>query len=142
MAPVVAATVCGVRLTANDAWILLRTSDHGVLATVHPERGVDATPVVFAVHGDHVVLPVDTVKSKSTTRLQRLVNLARDPRCVLLVDHYDADWSRLWWVRVHATAEVVEGRHDALLQFEPYRPEGTVEETILLTPTAVTGWQA
>ena len=130
------------RLNAFDAWILLRTSDHGVLATVNAERGVDATPVVFAVDEKRLVLPIDTVKSKSTTRLQRLVNLAHDPRCVLLVDHYDDDWSRLWWVRVHATAEVVEGRHDALLRFEQYQAEGAVEDSILLTPTEITGWQA
>jgi PPOX class probable F420-dependent enzyme len=129
---VVAATVCVVRLNATDAWIVLRTSHHGVLATVHPERGVDAVPVVFALAGERVVVPVDTVKQKATTRLQRLVNLAQDPRCVLLVDHYDDDWSRLWWVRVHATAEVVDGRHDALTRFPQYRDDGT----------EVTGWQA
>jgi PPOX class probable F420-dependent enzyme len=134
--------VSTVRLNATDAWILLRTSDHGVLATVNPDRGVDATPVVFAVDGDHIVLPIDTVKSKTTTRLQRLVNLARDPRCVLLVDFYDDDWSRLWWVRVHATAEVLDGRHDALLRFSQYQSDGAVEDSILLTPTEVTGWQA
>jgi PPOX class probable F420-dependent enzyme len=125
-----------------DAWILLRTSEHGVLATVHPERGVDAVPVVFAVDGERIVVPVDTVKAKSTTRLQRLINLAHDPRCVLLVDSYDPDWSRLWWVRVHATATVIDGRHDALLAFEQYREAGTVEASIVLTPTIVIGWQA
>jgi PPOX class probable F420-dependent enzyme len=130
------------RLDAMDAWILLRTSDHGVLATVHPERGVDAVPVVFAVDGEQVVVPVDTVKAKSTTRLQRLINLAQDPRCVLLVDFYDADWSRLWWVRVHATASILDGRHDSLLAFEQYHDDGTVEASIVLEPTLVTGWQA
>lgn len=130
------------RLDVMDAWILLRTSDHGVLATVHPERGVDAVPVVFAVDGEQVVVPVDTVKAKSTTRLQRLINLAQDPRCVLLVDFYDADWSRLWWVRVHATASIIDGRHDSLLAFDQYRADGAVEASIVLTPTLVTGWQA
>ena len=95
------------RLSRGEAWSRLRASDHGVLATVHPERGVDAVPVVFAVDGERILLPVDTVKPKSTTRLQRLANLADDPRCVLLVDHYDEDWSTLWWVRVHGTATVV-----------------------------------
>ena len=40
------------------------------------------------------------MKAKSGGRLQRLVNLEADARCVLLVDHYDDDWSQLWWVRV------------------------------------------
>jgi hypothetical protein len=125
-----------------DAWVLLRTSDHGVFGTVHAERGVDAVPVVFAVDGERILIPIDTVKAKSTTDLQRIVNLAQDPRCVLLVVHYDDDWSRLWWVRVHATASVIEGRHDALTRFAAYRTEGAVEATIVLEPTAVTGWQA
>ena len=130
------------RLTPDEAWSLLRASDHGVLATVHPERGVDAVPVVFAVDGDRILLPVDTVKAKSTTRLQRLVNLAADPRCAVLVDHYDEDWSRLWWVRAHGTATVVDGRDDALARFPPYREPGAVATTIVVVPEVVTGWRA
>jgi PPOX class probable F420-dependent enzyme len=131
-----------VRLSPGDAWSLLRGSDHGVLATVHAERGVDAVPVVFALDGERVLLPVDTVKSKSTTRLQRLVNLANDPRCVLLVDHYEEDWTKLWWVRVHGTATVVDGPDEALTLFPPYRKAGAVAATIVLGPDVVIGWRA
>ena len=130
------------RLPAGEAWSLLRGARHGVLATVHAQRGVDAVPVVFAVDGERIVVPVDTVKAKSTTRLQRVVNLARDPRCVLLVDHYDDDWSKLWWVRLHGTATVAEGRHDALAAFPQYREDDAVVATIVLRPSAVTGWRA
>ena len=130
------------RLPADEAWSLLRASDHGVLATVHAERGVDAVPVVFAVDGERILVPVDTVKAKSTTRLQRLVNLAHDPRCVLLVDHYDDDWSQLWWVRVHGTATVIEARDEALTRFPAYRDDGAVAATIVLQPDQVTGWRA
>jgi PPOX class probable F420-dependent enzyme len=85
------------RLGCED---LLRRSERGVLGTVHPERGVDAVPVCFAMEGPTVAVPIDTVKPKSTARLQRVRNLDADPRAVLLCDHWDAvDWSRLWWVR-------------------------------------------
>jgi PPOX class probable F420-dependent enzyme len=131
-----------VRLGRDESWALLGGGGHGVLATVHAERGVDAVPVVFAVDGGRILLPVDTVKAKATTRLQRLVNLEHDPRCVLLVDRYDDDWSRLWWVRVHATATVVEAGHPALTRFPRYREEGAVVATIVLDPAAVTGWRA
>ena len=130
------------RLSRDEAWSLLRGRDHGVLATVHAERGVDAVPVVFAVDGERILLPVDTVKQKSTSRLQRLANLADDPRCALLADHYDEDWSKLWWVRVHGTATVVEGRGEALARFPPYREAGAVVATIVLVPDLVTGWRA
>ena len=88
-------------LTAPEARARLAAHDHGVLCTVHVERGVDAVPVVYVVDEDgYVGVPVDTVKPKSSSRLQRERNLEADPRAALLVEHWDrGDWSRLWWVR-------------------------------------------
>jgi PPOX class probable F420-dependent enzyme len=132
-----------VRLDRDEAWSMLLTTEHGVLSTVHPDRGVDAVPVVFAAMGDgRLAIPVDTVKPKATTKLQRLANVERDPRCVLLGDHYDDDWSRLWWVRVHALAEVTADVPDVLRRFPAYASPGSVVAAIVLTPTEVTGWQA
>ena len=56
--------------------------------------------------GDVVVGAVDH-KPKSTTRLARLADIARTGRATLLVDHYEDDWSRLWWVRISGPAAVV-----------------------------------
>ena len=53
-------------------------------------------PVEFAAAGDTVWLAIDA-KPTRTTQLQRLTNLRREPRCALLVDHYEEDWGRLWW---------------------------------------------
>jgi hypothetical protein len=36
--------------------------------------------------------------------LQRLVNVRAEPSVSLLVDQYDEDWSRLWWVRADGHA--------------------------------------
>lgn len=131
------------RLNADECWERLVANEHGVLATVHAERGVDAVPVVYVTGRPRIFVPVDTVKAKRTTQLQRLANLEEDPRCVLLVDHYDRDWSKLWWVRAHATATVT----DAVLQplterFEQYRSAGAVAAAIVLTVTQITGWSA
>ena len=89
------------RLAEDEARARLAAHDHGVLCTVHAERGVDAVPVVYAVDDDGFVgVPVDRVKPKASSRLQRERNLEADPRATLLVDHWDRDdWSRLWWVR-------------------------------------------
>ena len=91
------------RLSPEDARARLTANVHGVLCTLHPERGPDPQPVVYAVSDDgHVGMPVDSVKQKSSTRLRREDNLDSDPRAALLVEHWDpADWSRLWWVRAH-----------------------------------------
>lgn len=124
----------------------LGASGHGVLGTVHPERGVDMVPVVFAVHGDAIVIPIDTVKAKLGARLQRLVNLTADARCGLLVDRYDDDWAQLWWVRAHGRASET-APDDAALQslgdaFPAYRTAGAVTSTIVLRIERLTGWSA
>jgi len=63
-------------------------------------------PVVFAVAADTLWTAVDT-KPKSTRALRRLANIQENPLVSLLVDHYEEDWSALWWVRADGTATVV-----------------------------------
>ena len=89
------------RLTVEEARARLDAEVHGVLCTLHPERGPDPQPVVYAVSGDgHIGVPIDRVKPKRSSRLQREDNLEADPRASLLIEHWDSeDWSRLWWVR-------------------------------------------
>jgi len=77
------------------------------LATVRPDGAPHLVPVVTAVDGDLVYTAVDH-KPKRTQHLQRLANLRAEPRCALLVDHYEQDWSRLWWVRADGEAAVLD----------------------------------
>lgn len=76
------------------------------LATVRPDGGPHLVPVTFALVGDVVWSAVDD-KPKSSRKLQRLANIAAHPAVSLLVDHYDEDWSALWWVRADGVADVV-----------------------------------
>ena len=48
-------------------------------------------------------------KPKESARLARVRNLERDPRFSLLLDAYDDDWSRLWWLRVEGEAVIETG---------------------------------
>ncbi|HET8595811.1 MAG TPA: TIGR03668 family PPOX class F420-dependent oxidoreductase [Intrasporangium sp.] len=75
------------------------------LATVRPDGRPHLVPVVFALAGEVVWTAVDE-KRKRTRRLQRLRNIEANPAVSLLVDHYEADWSRLWWVRLDGRAAV------------------------------------
>jgi Pyridoxamine 5'-phosphate oxidase len=87
-------------LADDEATARLAAHDHGILCTVHAERGVDAVPVAYAVGDGYVGVPIDLVKPKSSLRLQRERNLEADPRATLLIERWDAaDWSQLWWVR-------------------------------------------
>lgn len=76
-----------------------------VLATVAPSGSPHLVPVVFAVHHDVVYTAIDA-KRKSTQRLRRLANIEANPHVSMLVDHYDPDWSQLWWVRVDGVAAI------------------------------------
>ena len=78
----------------------------GRLATTTPTGRPHLVPVVFALVGDVVWTAVDA-KPKSTRSLRRLANIESNPRVSVLVDHYDDDWSALWWVRIDGAGAVV-----------------------------------
>jgi PPOX class probable F420-dependent enzyme len=116
------------------------------LSTVRPDGGPHVVPIVFAVVGDTVFSAVDA-KPKRSTRLQRLANVRAEPRCALLVDHYEDDWRRLWWVRADGVAEVVadpSAEHPgitALVQrFPQYRDEPPSGPLLVVTVHRWTGW--
>jgi PPOX class probable F420-dependent enzyme len=75
------------------------------LATADAGGRPHLVPVVFAVQEQVVYTAVDA-KPKTTQRLRRLSNIERNPRVSLLVDHYDDDWTQLWWVRADGDATI------------------------------------
>ena len=46
-------------------------------------------------------------KPKRARNLRRIENVASEPRVSVLVDHYDEDWRRLWWVRADGRGRIV-----------------------------------
>lgn len=78
------------------------------LATIGAHDQPHLVPIVFVYVDGCIYSPVDG-KPKRGDPLQRLRNVARHPSVSLLLDHYDADWRTLWWLRIDATAEVVSG---------------------------------
>jgi PPOX class probable F420-dependent enzyme len=114
----------------------------GRLATVTAAGRPHVVPVCFALHEGRIVTAVDA-KPKATTALARLDNVRATGRASLLVDHYEEDWSRLWWVRVDGPAEVLESEAaiDALAakygQYVAARPAGPV---IAITPERWRSW--
>lgn len=132
------------RLAPEECRRRLEAADHGVLATRHRERGVDAVPVCFAVVGDGIGVPVDRVKPKASMRLQRDANLVIDERAVLLVERWDpGDWSRLWWVRAHlARTEADPGPLVAALQarYPQYAPSGAIAAVLTFALIELSGW--
>jgi len=117
------------------------------LATHNPNGAIDVVPITFALVDDDTILTVVDHKPKRTTELQRLDNIRFDPSVTVLVDHYEDDWARLWWVRLRGQAEVVDAPPAALLEplirkYEQYRTVVPVGPLVSITVTGVRGWSA
>jgi len=119
------------------------------LATADAEGRPHVVPFVFAVVGDTVVSAVDA-KPKRSTALRRLANVAANPAVAVLADHYEDDWTALWWVRGDGRARVVdvaspEGRRalDLLAdRYAQYRAEPPPGPVLAVDVSRWTGWSA
>ena len=120
------------------------------LATTSTSLGVDVVPITFALaDGRSTIVTAVDHKPKSTANLRRLRNIAAHPIVTVLVDHYEDDWHRLWWVRIKGTARVVadgpvmvaaiDRLVDRYDQHRAQRPEGPA---IVIAVDEVVGWSA
>lgn len=79
------------------------------LATSGPSGRPHLVPVVFAAVGGALWSPVDG-KPKGAGELARVRHVREQPAVSLLLDAYEPDWQRLWWLRVDGRARVVAAR--------------------------------
>jgi PPOX class probable F420-dependent enzyme len=138
----------GAGMTDDGARRRLAAARVGRLASIDEHGRPHVVPICFAVSGDQLVSVVDH-KPKRNKQLRRLENLRHNPAVQLIVDHYDDDWSVLWWVRVSGQGRVVEHgatRDDAIEhlvskypQYREHRPNGAV---VLIDITDISSWQA
>ena len=94
---------------------LLSHARIGHLATASETGVPHVVPVCFAVH-EGLVYSVLDLKPKRTAlmRLRRIKNIQANPRVSLVVDHYEEDWTQLWYILVSGRAELlIEGEERA-----------------------------
>jgi PPOX class probable F420-dependent enzyme len=119
------------------------------LATVRPDGAPHLVPICFALAGDTLYTAVDH-KPKRSRALQRLANIAGEPRVSVLADAWDEDWSRLWWVRADGRARLAEpgsdehARAGALLRerYAQYRDAPPFGTAVVVAIERLTGWYA
>jgi PPOX class probable F420-dependent enzyme len=93
-------------MTAPEARRRFAEAPVARLATADAEGRPHVVPIVFALAGETIYSAVDA-KPKRTRRLRRLANVAANPAVAVLVDHYEDDWSALWWVRADGRGRVL-----------------------------------
>jgi PPOX class probable F420-dependent enzyme len=118
------------------------------LATTDPDGRPHVVPIVFALAGDTLYSAVDKKPKRSQT-LRRIENARVRPDVTVLVDHYDDDWTRLWWIRLRGRARVLDEGDEreralALLRekYSQYREEPPEGPVLAIDVTDVRDWSA
>lgn len=116
------------------------------LGTADAQGRPHLVPIGFVIDGDTIYFAVDS-KPKQTVRLKRLLNIEVNPAVAVLFEHYESNWSKLWWVRVDGSARVVQDREvaehvvDLLVakypQYGEHRPAGPV---VAISIDRMSGW--
>ena len=106
-------------------------------------------PVCYACDGRFIYSALDQ-KPKRTpvARLRRVRNIQANPQVSLVVDRYDPDWRRLWYLLITGTAELLEvgdahARAIELLRdkYPQYRDMSiNASPVIKITPHRVAAW--
>ena len=104
----------------------------GHLSTASKAGVPHVIPVCFALAvregGAAIYIALDQKpKQAALTRLRRVRNILENPRVALVVDHYDGDWTKLWYILVTGTAELLEGRDPEQGEGEIFEPAGTAD---------------
>ncbi len=87
------------------------------LASVGAHGQPHLIPIVFVCVDGVIYSPVDG-KPKRDGALQRLRNVARNPSVSVLLDHYDFNWQRLWWLRIDGEGAVESVERGSTLDFD------------------------
>ena len=122
------------------------------LATLDAACGPHIVPVCFAYDGKVFYTAVDRKPKRVVPeRLARLRNISAAPQVALVIDKYDEDWTRLWYVLVRGTAKLVAKsahgeRTRAIRQLRAKYPQyaaGMLADNapiIRITPERITSW--
>lgn len=118
------------------------------LATVRPDGTPHVVPITFVLDGNRIFSAIDH-KPKTTANLQRLRNLEANPAASFIVDHYDDDWSLLWWARADGSTRVVEGGPDheravtgLVEKYAPYRTHRPTGPVLVIEIDRWRSWSA
>ena len=118
------------------------------LATVGADGRPHIVPICFALDEQTLYFAVDS-KPKQTTNLKRLRNIAANPAVSVLVDHYEDDWDKLWWVRLDGVArvgtddgEVKKALRLLAARYSQYRATTPAGPVVAVAIAGMTGWSA
>jgi PPOX class probable F420-dependent enzyme len=119
------------------------------LATVDQKLYPYVVPVVFVFHENSFFIPLDEkTKTVNPRKLKRVKNIEKNPNVTLLIDRYQNDWKKLFFLMIQGKAKVIDGNnklmdkiHKLLVSKYPqYKKIGIGNSCIKIEPTKVRFW--
>jgi PPOX class probable F420-dependent enzyme len=92
-------------------FLLESRSAHLATSTKHGKPQV--IPICYVYDGDSIYSSVDEKpKRRTPMRLRRVLNILDNPNVSLVIDRYEEDWSKLKYVIVRGSAEIVQTQEE------------------------------
>jgi PPOX class probable F420-dependent enzyme len=120
------------------------------LATVDNSAQPHLVPVVFAFDGEFFFIPLDEkAKGVRPDKLKRVKNIQKNPNVALLIDEYNEDWRKLFFIMIRGRASIVYKEQGKLLakahkllfiKYTQYEKIGVGDSCIMVEPQRVTSW--
>jgi len=128
------------------------------LATVDLECMPHLVPVVFVFDNDRdfYFIPIDgKTKRSRPENLKRVRNIKENPNVTLLIDEYNEDWTKLYFIMIQGKASIIGGKKSdqnemSLLEkahkllrnkYPQYQKIGVGEYIIMIMPQKVIAWK-
>jgi len=126
------------------------------LATVDSECKPHLIPVVFIFDNDCYFIPIDEKAKRSRPeRLKRVKNIQQNPNVTILIDEYNEDWRKLYFIMILGKASIIGDKgleqHELLLlerahrllsdKYLQYQKIGIGKYIIMVLPQKVITWK-
>jgi PPOX class probable F420-dependent enzyme len=111
-------------------------------------------PVVFIYDGNNFYIPIDEKAKRSKPEdLKRVKNIQTNPNVVLLIDEYNEDWKKIWFIMIQGNASLInniESKQNRLIQrvhrllyekYPQYLTTGIGKFCIMIQPQRVINWK-
>ena len=119
------------------------------LATADSNAVPHVIPICFAYDGSFFYSAIDQ-KPKRTygMNLKRTRNILSNPQVALILDHYEEEWSQLWYVLIKGQGELLQSGQEHRTAIELLRQKYPQYRTmdiegnpvIKIKPTAIVSW--
>ncbi len=121
------------------------------LATVDQKSHPYVVPVVFVFHENSFFIPLDEkVKTVNARKLKRVKNIEKNPNVTILIDKYQNNWKKLFFLMIHGKATVIDEKNTKLMdkvhkllisKYPQYKKIGVGNSCIKINTTKVKFWK-